>query len=451
MHGMSLKDKFDSLGKKASSIKNELFKWLKRLFFYSVLGIVVIAISHYVFSYFGFLHTDIDSARYMLSALVQGEAAIVALVVTLSLVAVQLAAQSYSARVIEVFRKAPDLWILMVIYGIAIFYGLSVLKLINNDNISDLEIYISGAYYFGIFAFVALVPYILKIFDMLKPSTVIDMLAEKITKESILVAIDEKQDKSNEKDPILPIVDIVRGSMMKYDTETVIYGLITISNFTVNMFKIETFKEKEEEISEHIFSHITGIGRQAATREDSISTLKSISILQNCGEIAVKYKLEDATAKAAERIQEIGEAAAEKKLYKATLWAANSLGQIGVAAAKQNNWSGIIQPILSLRDVGITTAKQHFGEATTQVAVSLGWIGMETAKQKMKEEIFEVIIALREIGEITIEQKLENSTLDVISSLDRVGKATTEQHLEEISLDAAKTKNKIAEALRNLK
>ncbi len=49
----------------------------------------------------------------MLSALVQGEAAIVALVMTLSLVAVQLAAQSYSARVIEVFKRAPDLWILM--------------------------------------------------------------------------------------------------------------------------------------------------------------------------------------------------------------------------------------------------------------------------------------------------------------------------------------------------
>ncbi|MCX9026253.1 MAG: hypothetical protein OIN85_09195 [Candidatus Methanoperedens sp.] len=73
-------------------------KWLNRLTLYFALGAVIITALHIVFSYFDFLHTDVDSARYMLSALVQSEAAIVALVVTLSLVAVQLAAQSYSAR-----------------------------------------------------------------------------------------------------------------------------------------------------------------------------------------------------------------------------------------------------------------------------------------------------------------------------------------------------------------
>src|SRR3990172_2058972 len=83
----------------------------------------------------------------MLSALVQSEAAIVALVVTLSLVAVQLAASSYSARIVEIFKKTPDLWILIGIYGIAIFYGLGVLKLIeqanlNMNRLSNLEKYI---------------------------------------------------------------------------------------------------------------------------------------------------------------------------------------------------------------------------------------------------------------------------------------------------------------------
>lgn len=115
-------------------LSNDFVLWLRRLAFYSSLGAVVILASHIAFSYFNLLHTDVDSARYMLSALVQSEAAIVALVVTLSLVAVQLAAQSYSARVIEVFRRTPDLWILMGIYGIAIFYGLGVLKLIEKVN-----------------------------------------------------------------------------------------------------------------------------------------------------------------------------------------------------------------------------------------------------------------------------------------------------------------------------
>ncbi|MFZ3059346.1 MAG: DUF2254 family protein [Candidatus Methanoperedens sp.] len=430
-------------------------KWLNRLTLYFALGTVIITTLQLVFSYSGSLHTDVDSARYMLSALVQSEAAIVALVVTLSLVAVQLAAQSYSARVIEVFRRTPDLWILMGIYGVAIFYGLGVLKLIENPlvgRMSNLEGYVAFSYYLGVFAFVALVPYIWNTLEMLKPSTVIDILAKRITKESILVSIDEKQEKSDGKDPILPIVDIVRGSMMKYDTETVIYGLRVISNCAANMFEIETFKEKEErKISEHLFSHIVGIGRQAATREDSTSTLKSITILKNCGEIAIKNKLEDATANAATGIQVIGEAAMEKKLYKATIWAADSLGRIGSAAAKQNNTSGILQPIISLEDVGIASAKQHLGETIKEVAIALGWIGMATAKQKIEDLTLEAIWALGRIGEITMEQNLETATLDVIDSLDRVGKAATEQNLEDITLEVAKTHDNLTDGLSKLK
>ncbi len=164
-------------------LPNDTSLWLRRLTLYLSLGAALILALHIAFSYFNLLHTDVDSARYMLSALVQSEAAIVALVVTLSLVAVQLAAQSYSARVIDVFRRTPDLWILMGIYGIAIFYGLGVLKLIERANpalnsLSNLEGHVALSYYLGVFAFVALVPYIWKTLDLLKPSIVINMLGK---------------------------------------------------------------------------------------------------------------------------------------------------------------------------------------------------------------------------------------------------------------------------------
>ena len=61
-----------------------------------------------------------DSARYMLSALVQSEAAIFAIVVTLSLVAVQLAAASYSPRLIGLFQKTRYFWFFVILYIIAI-------------------------------------------------------------------------------------------------------------------------------------------------------------------------------------------------------------------------------------------------------------------------------------------------------------------------------------------
>ena len=52
---------------------------------------------------FLFPSIDTDSDRNMISTLVQSEAAIMAIVVSLSLVAVQLAASVYSIRIIKIF------------------------------------------------------------------------------------------------------------------------------------------------------------------------------------------------------------------------------------------------------------------------------------------------------------------------------------------------------------
>ena len=162
------------------SFKND---WLRGLVIYLVIFVVVTLISYSFFSYFKLLYTDVDSARYVLSSLIQSEATILAIVVTLSLVAVQLAASS-SSRIIAIFKRTPDLWILILVYIFAIAYCVTLLKLVINtqNRISDLESYILFAYYISMFAFVALIPYIWNILDLMKPSTVIDKLAEKITK-----------------------------------------------------------------------------------------------------------------------------------------------------------------------------------------------------------------------------------------------------------------------------
>lgn len=81
--------------------------WIARPFWYFALLVVVLGVCHCVFNYFELYHTDADSARYMLSAMVQAQAAIVAIVITLTLIAVQLTASAYSPRVIDIFKKIP--------------------------------------------------------------------------------------------------------------------------------------------------------------------------------------------------------------------------------------------------------------------------------------------------------------------------------------------------------
>jgi uncharacterized membrane protein len=104
--------------------------WIARPLWYFALLVVVLGVCHWTFNYFNLYHTDADSARYLLSAMVQAQAAIVAIVITLTLIAVQLTASAYTPRVIRVFRNNPDMWLLLGFYGLSMLYGLIVLKII---------------------------------------------------------------------------------------------------------------------------------------------------------------------------------------------------------------------------------------------------------------------------------------------------------------------------------
>jgi hypothetical protein len=309
----------------------------------------------------------------MLSALIQSEAAIVAIVVTLSLVVVQLAAQSYSVRVIEVFRRRPDFWILIGIYGIAIFYGLGVLKLIDKadpalNGLSNLEGEVAFSYYFGVFAYAALVPYMWKMFDMVKPSNLVDIISEKITKRNILAAIWEGDEQSYENDPIQPIIDIIRSSLMKYDPETVRYGLRALGDVVEYMFKNETFgKDEDEIISKHVFSQIARIGKLAASKGDEDSTMEVISNLYKCGIAATDRKFEGVAKQVAISLREIGEESAKQELADAAFMVATSLREVGETTVKLRLTHAASQAAESLEKLQIAS-KEHGLEEVSQIA-----------------------------------------------------------------------------------
>ncbi len=452
---------------KIKEFKSKIFtwlyepKWLNRLALYSSLGAAVIISLHFIFSYFGFLHTDVDSARYMLSALVQSEAAIVALVVTLSLVAVQLAAQSYSARVIEVFRRTPDLWILMGIYGAAIFYGLGVLKMIERANpqvnsLANLEGHVSFAYYLGVFAFVALVPYMWNTLEMLKPSTVINMLAEGITRKKILSAIGEGQEKTYEEDPIQPIIDIVYGSLTKYDYTTVRDGLEVIRDHADRILKNETIaKMNKEEIAYDIFFYFTRIGKLSASIQDESSTVEVINNLRKIGMVAAKQKLESTTQEAVWSLRYIGVAAAEQKLEIATRKAAEALGNVGKFAAEQGLkgeefWGATFWAAEALEGVGIAIVGQKLKTAALQIASSLNHIGVAAAEQKLEIATRKAAEALGKVGKFAAEQKLEKETKQIVKSLEEVLNIAREQKLDSVVVQSEESLKKVNEALSKI-
>ena len=353
--------------------------WIARLIVYFTCLAVVVLVCFLLFRYFKLFHTDAGSARYMLSALVQSQAAIVAIVITLTLIAVQLTASAYSPRVIDIFKKNPDMWLLLGCYGISIFYGFMVLKLVEGaegEFVSCVsiwfEFYVSLAYWLGVFTFVALFPYLLNIIRLLKPESIIKRLAIEITKDKII---------NSEEDPIQPIMDIIHGSIMKYDLETTRVGLKKVTKQVIEIIDLND----EEKISKSFCGHLERVIRLAIRKEDEESTIEVVKNLEN-----------------------FGKAVAERELEKATS-----------------------QAVKSLEVVGIAFAEKDFGDATREVVVSLGEIGRVSAGKGLEDAVWNVAAFLEAVGKVAMEKKdLVGAQLDVIESLGTVGRIATEKRLK---------------------
>jgi len=312
--------------------------WRTRILEYSLLSLLVTLVVAIFFKIFDLFQTDADSARYMLSAMVQAQAAIVAIVVTLTLVAVQLTASAYSPRVTKVFRDNPDMWILLLSYGISISYGLLVLKMIQDGDLKQIslfgtpiEYHICVAYVAVNFTFFMLFLYMWNVVNLLNPETIINWLTTEITAEKLI---------NSKEDPIQPIMDIVHGSIMKYDIATTRVGLEKMTDRVIEIIDTEINPDDDHEaevktLNDRFCTPVAFAGKLAVNREDEKSAIEVIETLQKFGESIAKKKfkkLKGAAGHAAGSLVSIGNAAEKKGLEEAVKQVVQSLTELSVVS-----------------------------------------------------------------------------------------------------------------------
>lgn len=355
---------FINLDKSSNIFKNKYFRALLLLF------PIYIAI---IFIYFGISFNNAESVRSLISTLIQSEAAILAIVVPLSIVAVQLTASSYSLRVINIFKGVPSLWILIGIYIFAISFGLIILGLIDTSTTAELENYILFAYFIGIFSLGALIPYIIDILDLMKPITVINKLAKDITKKNILDAIEKEEYHfyREGRGPVQPLIDIMHSALVKYDYGTfrdVLEAIEKQYKFIINSEEMDYIEENS--IANNLFiHHITQVGRLAINMENEEIAEEIIKSSYRLGKCAAEGKLDSFAMQAAQSIGTTGEMAISKKHDRIANSANVYLGVLGEEIAKHDLAGATEMVIHSSIMMGRAFVEQDLNNNNTFVSV----------------------------------------------------------------------------------
>jgi hypothetical protein len=423
--------------------------WSNRIFFYFCLFSFILIIFLLVFIGFAAINPNFaipsdphhnstqlrdmgffDNERYLISALVQSLAATIALVITLSLVAVQLAAQSYSTRVIEVYKNNPDMWILLSIYIAVIFYGLGLLKVIDIGIAGiSMEIAIFWAYFLGFFAFICLVPYIWNTLDLLTPSNII-----KLTKEKIRVNFSEKE--LDTEKVFLSLIDIINSASEKNDYETIRIGLETIKDLIFVLF--DKLGSETNDNSRFILESLETFGIDAANRNKEIFVRYVIAILYEIGIKTVEKELDYSCSKVVTALEHVGKKVTENQL-EVTLEVVNKLTEIAKQAIEKKSLDSCVQKALkALENVAIIAAKKELGNAVLYTVNGLGDIGKLALRNERRNLSQEVAIALGSVGTKAAEKSCDTAANNAVNALKDVGIKAINKDFEITALSTIK-------------
>jgi len=264
-----------------------------------------------------------DNSRYLLSALAQSQAAIIAIVVSLTLIAIQLSSQTYTPRVIDLFLRNKFFWFIFLSYIISIIYDLAVLNVLPpNDNptvlvfgyVLNSSYLIASASIFALITFSLLTLYIKYSIKILKPENIVRGLIENLKPHKI-----EEYCKGTAKlDPFTPIRDICKRAIEINDEATLISCAKSLENLfkDVNKYVISKYPELKSNIDPY-----------GETRESE--RVREKANLYLC--IANQFR---------DLLSSICMQSCDKKLYSAVIELTEVLGKIGEVIASEGKQIG---------------------------------------------------------------------------------------------------------------
>ncbi|MCX9014676.1 MAG: hypothetical protein OIN89_07775 [Candidatus Methanoperedens sp.] len=343
-----------------------------------------------------------NSALYLLSAMAQALAAILAIVIGFSFVAVQLSAQIGSPRVFDLILKGRALWLLLVLYGFSIIYDLLLLRILPEKNIDNIFLVnsINLSIFLTFISFISLFPYAYNTIERLKPEKIIQAI----------IKINSDNEEALKRDVILPIVDIMDKAINANDPHTLKVGLDELEKLNVDIINSKIDKsEYKLEIVKYYSGKISRLVENAFNQNDEDSVIEITESLKNIGIISIKMRWSEVPPDETERIKSNG-------IYKS----------VGIPG-KTDNYDNIASEVKNILNyVFIKAIGKKWSRATRSTLNVRGSL-MATSRKELVDIFYDIFQISNDFSRLSNEEK--------IFSMDYFMEATRDIILEMINKD----------------
>ncbi len=402
----------------------------------------------------------LNGFRNMLGILVTSEAAIFALVVSVSLITIQLAASSYSVRIIDLFledsyfKNTIFIFILLILYELFLLVGIQY-KLLEQY----IDLLLASTYISAIILFYFLVLYIENTMNLLKPNMLLDTLERK----TVLWTISKDDQPGDENDLLLPITDMIIGSLKRYDESTFRYGIEKLKRILINLINNNKTNINRHRMRYFIAYHLNHLIRLAIERRDEYATnslflnagrigeaaietddleeitLEILDLFKKFGKVSAKQKLSLVISETPSIIEDIGLCAMKNKsiessrnrvrnLKKIMYNSSYLLKKIAIEAIEIDVYAGAYYSAESLNRIGDSAISHSFETETLEAAGNLADIGERLIQHYSQNSgRFQ---SIRDINHIEEKATIESIIYNIAKNLGRIGTSSAERNWE---------------------
>lgn len=298
-------------------------------------------------------------ALYLLSAIAQSLAAVLALIVTISLIVAQLASR-YSLRMLGNFFDRLTIAYILLLIG-AVFLPFWLLT-------APSPLGVKWSLTLAAASLLMLVPYFLSFRDKLDPERlIVDLQDQAITSLRL--------DPWSEPDAIIPLDNLIMTSFTTKDYDTFEKGVKSLAEIAL--------MHLEDHPGEALLKRLQNIS--LVTLEDPSASIRTIRCITEMASLAVPRELQEGLDRLAHLFCEIGTRAGETRLDNIVAEVVDSLGRIGREALDDRSEDTSWVVLNSLERVGTVAHDQQLTSASQRLINSLGQIGVEGARIDLRD------------------------------------------------------------------